>query len=50
MTHDITFCTSTTCPLRDICKRADIPKVQHWISKAEFIHGVNGCIHFIQKP
>lgn len=29
MSNDITYCTSTTCPLREICKRADIPKVPH---------------------
>ncbi len=51
MSNDITFCTNANCPMKANCKRADRPKVIHWISQAVFIPNEDGsCSYLIPKP
>ena len=47
---DITYCSNTTCPIRDTCTRGDTPNSNInylWIHKFEFIDGY--CKNHDQK-
>lgn len=50
MSNDMTYCVNKDCPVRDTCKRGDVPQVSHWLSKAHFDAGKDGCTYIIPKP
>lgn len=50
MSNDMTYCVNKDCPVRDTCKRGDLPQLSYWFSKAHFDAGKHGCTYIIQKP
>ena len=54
MNHDMTFCKTEKCPVKDRCLRGEFPKEAVMVSMSFFQYHLEGnklsCEHFIPKP